>query len=255
MDLAGRVVLITGARRVGGRLALDLADRGAHVALTYHTSRDRIEATAAEARARGVRALTLEADLGDGAQAESVVGRVVEQFGRIDAVVNMASTYTRTPFEALRPADFDTMIAANLAAVYHVAVAAGQAMLRQGPVEPGRPLRGKIVTVGDWATDRPYRHYLPYLVAKGALTTLTLALAAELALGVTVNLVQPAMIDPPPDLSPADHAAVLAATPLAIPGSADDANRMILYFLGSTDFATGTCARVDGGRFLGGTGD
>ncbi len=251
MDLAGRVVLITGARRVGGKLALDLADRGAHIALTYHTSQDQIEATAAAVRVRGVRALPLAADLSDGEQAEAVVARVVEQFGRIDAVVNMASIYTRTPFESLRPADFNAMIAANLAAVYHVAVAAGQAMLRQAPIEPDRPLRGKIVTVGDWASDRPYRHYLPYLVAKGALTTLTMALATELAPSVTVNLVQPAMIDPPPNLSPADHAAILAATPLGVAGSADDANQMILYFLAATDFATGTCARVDGGRFLG----
>ncbi len=167
MDLTGRVVLITGARRVGSKLALDLADREANIALTYHTSQPAIEQTAADVRARGVAALTVAADLSRGDQAEATVRQVVERFGRIDALVNMASTYTRTPFDSLKPNDFDAMIAANLAAVYHVAVAAGQTMRTQDPLVAGRPLRGKIVTVGDWATDRPYRHYLPYLVAKG----------------------------------------------------------------------------------------
>ena len=254
MDLLGRVVLITGARRVGGALALLLAGRGAHVALTYRTSRAVIEHTAEQARALGVEALTLAADLSRGDEAEGVVDRVIGHFGRLDALVNMASIFERTPLESLAPADFDRMIATNLATVYHVSVAAGRRMLRQAPLVAGQPLRGKIVSVGDWATDRPYRDHLPYLVAKGALPTLTLALATELAPHVAVNLVQPAMIDPPPDLAPAEHAAILAATPLARAGVPDDANRLILYFLEGSDFATGTCTRVDGGRFLGGGG-
>lgn len=251
MDLLGKVVLVTGARRVGSKLALDLADRGALVALTYFTSRKVIERTVLEVKARGSEALAIAADLSRGDQAEAAVSEVVKRFGRIDAVVNMASVYTRTPFESLQPADFDAMIAANLAAPYHVSVAAGQRMWDQPPFTADRPLRGKIITVGDWATDRPYRHYLPYLVAKGGLTAMTLALATELAPRVAVNLVQPAMIEPPPDLTKADQAAVIAATPLAIAGTAEDANRMILYFLEGTDFTTGTCVRVDGGRFLG----
>jgi pteridine reductase len=121
-------------------------------------------------------------------------------------------------------------------------------MLAQ-PGEQG--IKGKIVNVGDWATERPYKHYLPYLVAKGGLTTLTLALARELAPHVPVTMVQPAMVAPPPDLSEADRAAVIAATPLERVGSPDDVNRLILYLLEGTDFATGACFRVDGGRFLG----
>ena len=66
-----------------------------------------------------------------------------------------------------------------------------------------------------------------------------------------MNLVQPAMIGPPPDLSPTDRDAVIAATPLAIAGTPADANRMILFLLEGSDFVTGACVRVDGGRFLG----
>jgi pteridine reductase len=249
MELPGKTILITGGRRVGSALALMLADRGANVALTYHSSREAIERTALEVAAKGVGSLAVAADLADPAQAEAAVNQVVDYFGRIDALVNMASIFRRTPFDSLVPADFDAMIASNLAAPYHVAVASAKRMLGQEPNESG--LKGKIVNVGDWATERPYKGYLPYLIAKGGLTTMTLALAVELAPHIAVTMVQPAMIDPPPTMTPAAHAAVVAATPLAREGTPLDLNRLILYLLEGTDYATGACYRVDGGRFLG----
>jgi pteridine reductase len=250
MDLKGKTVLITGGRRVGGALAMMLADRGANVALTYHTSRQAIERTAAEVEARGVGSMSVGADLSDAHQAGAAVERVVERFGRIDALVNMASVFRRTPFRSLVAADFDAMIAANLAAPYHAAVAAGRRMLDQ-PADPVSRLKGKIVNLGDWSTERPYKDFLPYLVAKGGLTTMTLALAVELAPDVAVTMVQPAMIDPPPTSTPEERAAIVAITPLKRQGIPDDANRLILYLLEGTDYATGACYRVDGGRFLG----
>ncbi len=182
------------------------------------------------------------------ADAERAVDETVSALGRLDVLVNMASIYRRTPFAELRPEDFDAMIAANLAAPYHTALAASRRMLAQ---EGDDGIKGKIVSVGDWATERPYRDYLPYLVAKGALSTMTLGLARELAPHITVNLVQPAMIDPPPELSAAEHEAIVAQTPLRRVGTAADLNRLILYLLEGTDFATGGVYRVDGGRFLG----
>ena len=248
MNLAGKSVLITGGRRVGSELAMMLAERGANIALTYHTSRETIEATAERVRALGVKALTIEADLSQAARAEAAVSNTVRMFERVDILVNMASIYTRTPFATLQSSDFDAMIAANLAAPYHVAVAAGKQMLTQSS-DGG--VQGKIINIGDWATDRPYRDYLPYLVAKGALKTFTLALARELAPGVAVNLIQPAMIDPPPGLTAEEKGAILAETPLQRIGTPEDVNRLILYLLEGTDFVTATSFHVDGGRFLG----
>ncbi len=247
MNLAGASVLITGGRRVGGALALLLADRGANVALTYHTRREPIEATVEQVKQRGRQSFAIAADLSQSDQAERAVAEVVTTFGRIDALVNMASIYDRTPFETLKPADFDAMIASNLAAPYHSAVAASRAMLAQTARDG---LKGKIVNVGDWATDRPYKDYLPYIVAKGGLTTFTLALAVELAPHVTVNMIQPAIIDPPPHLSEAETQAIIDQIPLQRVGTPDDANRLILYLLEGTDFATGSLYRIDGGRFL-----
>lgn len=247
-DGSRRVAMITGGRRVGGELALLLADRGWDVGMTYHRSREAIERTIAAVEGRGREGMAVAADLSRPEQAEEAVRRVADRFGRLDALVNMASVYRRTPFSALKPDDFEELIAANLAAPYHTAIAAARVMLDQ-PERDG--IKGKIVNIGDWATERPYKDYLPYLVAKGGLTTMTLALAAELAPYVPVAMIQPAMIDPPPDFSEDDRAAVIAQTPLRRCGTPGDVNRLIVYLLEGTNFVTGACFRVDGGRFLG----
>lgn len=100
-DLRGKVVLITGGRRVGGELALMLAARGTHVAMTWHTSRPAIERTIEGARALGAAGLAIAADLSQPAQAENAVKEVAAHFGRLDALVSMASTYRRTPLADL----------------------------------------------------------------------------------------------------------------------------------------------------------
>jgi pteridine reductase len=253
MNLAGKAVLITGGRRVGSDLARRLAGRGADVALTYHTSREAIERTVAEVEGIGTKGLALPADLSRAGHAERAVSRAVAHFGRLDALVNMASVFRKTPFADLTPADFDEMIAANLAAPYFTAVAAARAMLANVPDAAG--VKGKIVNLGDWSTERPRPGYLPYTVAKGGLTTMTLALARELAPHILVTMVQPATIEPPPDLPEAERAALVAATPVGRLGTPGDANGLILYLLEGTDFATGACYRIDGGRFLGRDGE
>jgi pteridine reductase len=243
-----KVALITGGRRVGGELALLMAAQGWRVAMTYHTSRAAIERTIEAVEEEGTAGLAIAADLARPDQAENAINQVVARFGRLDALVNMASVYRRTPLVDLCARDFDDMIAGNLAAPYHTALFAAHQMLKQ----PGTDgIKGKIVVIGDWATDRPYKDYLPYLVAKGGLKTMTMALAKELAPHITVAMIQPAMIDPPPGLTEEDKAAVVAATPLRRVGSPEDVNRLILYLLAGTNFVTGACFRVDGGRFLG----
>jgi pteridine reductase len=250
-ELRGKVVLITGGRRVGSELALALAGRGACVAMTFHTTRAPIERTVAQIEGQGGASLAVGADLSRSAQAENAVQQVVARFGRLDALVNMASIFRRTPLAELNARDFDDMIAGNLAAPYHTAIAAARVMLAQ----PGTDgIKGKIVLIGDWATERPYKDYLPYLVAKGGLTTMTLALARELAPHIPVAMIQPAMIDPPPDFTDDDRQAVLDLTPLRRFGAPADVNRLILYLLEGTNFVTGAYFRVDGGRFLGADG-
>lgn len=248
MNLEGKSALVTGGRRVGGELAITLARRGMNVALTYRSNRAAVEQTVAAIEALGSNAIAIEADLSNAREAENAVAATVSAWGRIDVLVAMASVYQRTPFDSLEPADFDRMIAGNLATAYHAAIASARSMILPKHQDE---IAGKIVFVGDWASDRPYKHYLPYLVAKGAIKTLTMALACELAPRIHVNLVQPAMIAPPAEFNASDRAAIVAKTPLERHGTSHDLNNFILYLLEGTDFATGSCFRVDGGRFIG----
>ena len=248
MNLSGKTLLITGARRVGAHLAVELARHGANVALSYFSSRERIEAVAEEVRRAGTRAAAIPADLRDPAAAQALVDRTVAELGSIDALVNMASVFHSTSFDALQPADFDQAIASNLKAPYLVAVAAARAMRRQ-PVVDG--LQGKIINFADWAVERPYRDFLPYFIAKGGVVTMTKALAVELAPTIAVNAIAPAMIDPPPNLSSADIEEIRRASPLQRLGTPADATNLVVYLLEGTDFVTGAVYRVDGGRFLG----
>ncbi len=248
MDLHGKTIVITGGRRVGSKLALVLAERGANVALSYFKSRERIEAVAAEVRGHGVRAAAIAADLREPREAEALVARTVAELGSIDGLVNMASEFHPKPFDELTAADFDEALASNLKAPYLAAVAAARAMRKQ-PIVDG--LQGKIVNFADWAVERPYKGFLPYFIAKGGVVTMTRALAVELAPTIAVNAIAPAMIDPPPNLSPADIEAIRQAAPLKRIGSPSDAVNLVLYLLEGTDFATGAVYRIDGGRFLG----
>lgn len=248
MQLKDKVVLITGGRRVGGKLAIDLATRGAHIALTYFQSRDAAETTALQCRSLRVQAATFAADLRNADQATAMVQQVVQQMGRIDVLVNLTSIYNRTPFADLTPQQYHEQIAANLTAPYWVAVEVARQMRRQPLIEG---LQGKIIHFTDWAVDRPYRDFLPYLIAKGGLVTLTKALAVELAPTITVNAIAPGTIEPPPHLSPEQLARIRESSALERIGSPDDVNRAVLYLLEGTDFVTGEVFRIDGGRFLG----
>ncbi|TWU14952.1 3-oxoacyl-[acyl-carrier-protein] reductase FabG [Symmachiella macrocystis] len=248
MQLNGRNILITGGRRVGAKLAVDLAGRGANIALSYFQSRETIEAVVDDVRELGVRGLAVQADLRKPADVDALVAQTVDELGSIDCLINMASTFNASPLDQLAPEDFDDNIASNLKAPYLTSIAVARAM-QQNPTIDG--LQGKIVNFADWAVFRPYKDFLPYLIAKGGVVTMTTALALELSPTITVNAVAPAMIDPPPHLTPEQIESIRQASPLKRIGIPSDANNLVMYLLEGTDFVTGEVFRVDGGRFLG----
>jgi pteridine reductase len=250
MRLAGKTVLITGGRRLGTKLALMLAARGMNLAFSYHTSPDGMQKVVDDCRIAGVQADSFQADLRHPEEADLLVQKTVARFGSVSVLVNLTSIYTRTPFETLQPQDYYDSIASNLSAPYFTAIAAARVM-RQQPIENG--LQGKIIHFTDWAVDRPYCDFLPYLVAKGALVTLTKALAVELAPSITVNAIAPGTVEPPATASDEKLEQIRRSSVLHRIGSANDVNQAVLYLLEGTDFVTGEVFRVDGGRFLGST--
>jgi len=249
MNLTGKVALITGGRRLGGLIAQELAARGCHVGLSYFSQREPVEETASACRQFGVQADVFQADLRDPAASDRLINWTVERFGGLQILINLTSIYYPTPLETLQPDDVTDMIASNLTGPLFTAVAAAK-RIQQEPLDDG--IQGKIIHFTDWAIDRPYLNFLPYLAAKGGLATLTKALAVELAPTITVNAVAPGTVLPPPDLSEEKKEAICRASALQKLGQGRDVVEAVLYLLVGTDFITGETLRVDGGRFLGG---
>src|SRR5579863_2447023 len=242
MDPNGKVALITGGARIGQVVAQALAVRGCSLALTYRGSRDAAEAAATAAREAGVRALTRRADATDEAQIIAAVNETARTLGRLDILVNMASTYIRTPDPTVT--DWTAALDANARSAFLFSRHAAPIMKAGGG--------GRIVNMSDWLvlSGRPrYSGYTPYYASKAEVAALTESMALDLAPEILVNSIAPGPILAPPELTPEEQAEVLAATPLARWGGAQEIAKAALFLI-ETDFVTGESIRVDGGRHL-----
>jgi len=245
MDLANRVVLITGGKRIGAVVAEQVAAHGADVALAYNRSRAEADEAADSVRAAGRRALVVQADVTDDDASAELVAAVDREFGRLDVLVNMASLYKSVPFDEVDAASWDRQLAVDLRGTFLCARAAVPLMRRGGG--------GRIINFTDWvaASGRPrYKGYLSYYVAKAGVKALTEALALELAADqILVNAIAPGPILAPPGTTAEENAAVEKATPLGRWGGAGEIAKAVLALIDS-DFITGETIRVDGGRHI-----
>ena len=245
MTLDGRVVLLTGARRIGAAIATAMARNGADVAIGYRQSRDEAEACAEQVRRLGRRAALLQVDLSDAGACRAFVADAVRALGRLDVLIHLASVYDAVPFDDLDAAEWDRQMGVDLRAAFLCAHAAVPAMREQGG--------GRIILFSDWvaASGRPrYRDYLPYYVAKAGVRALGEALALELASDkILVNTIAPGPILAPDGTAEAEIQAVERATPLGRWGGPHEIVKIVLTLI-ETDFVTGETIRVDGGRHL-----
>jgi NAD(P)-dependent dehydrogenase (short-subunit alcohol dehydrogenase family) len=245
MDLTNRVVLLTGGKRIGATVAIELARRGADVALSYHRSLAEASATADEIRAMGRRAIVLQANASRPEDCAALVAAAVAELGRLDVLVHMASVYGATDLAALTPDHLQVSLDVEVKAALALALAALPHLRRQGG--------GRIITFSDWlaVSDRPrYAGYLPYYVAKKAVMGLTEALALELAGDrILVNSIAPGPILAPPTVSDEELEAVEKATPLGQWGGGGEIAKVVVALIDS-DFITGETIRVDGGRHI-----
>lgn len=234
-SLEGRVVLVTGgALRVGRAICAELARGGARLLVHCRRSRAEAEALAAEL---GGGALALAADLRSAAETEALFADAVAAAGRIDALVNNASIFARTPFRQMSDGDWDEQLAVNLTAPQRCMRLA----LRAGA--------SAIVNLVDVAAWQPWKGYGAYSVAKAGLLHLSRVLARELAPEVRVNAIAPGVALFPEDYGEAERAAVLAKVPMGRAGTPEDIARAVRYLL-SEPYITGACLPVDGGAGL-----
>ena len=192
--MQGKVVLITGgARRVGAAICRRLHAAGASLMLHYRNSAG--EARLLQAELNHVRpnsVALIQADLLDLAQLPAIVERTLSTYGRLDALINNASSFFQTPVGEIVESDWNDLIGTNLKAPLFLAQAAASEL---------RKSQGAIVNITDIHADRPLKNFVVYTVAKAGLVGLTRSLARELAPEVRVNAVAPGPILWPDDES------------------------------------------------------
>jgi pteridine reductase len=242
-ELAGKTVLVTGgARRVGAAICRRLHRAGANIVIHYRTSnREALRLRASLEKRRPGSAACVAADLLDIGALGRLVDASLGTFGRLDILVNNASSFYPTPVGSITEADWDDLVGTNLRAPLFLSQAAAPELARR---------RGCIVNIVDIHAERPLEAHVTYSLAKAGLVGLTRALARELGPNVRVNAVAPGAIAWPETgvlAEPAVQAEIVARTPLQRIGSVDDIAQAV-HFLAVAPFVSGQVLAVDGGR-------
>jgi pteridine reductase len=244
LPLADRCVLITGgAKRLGAAIGRRLHAAGASLVVHYHQSRTSADALVAELEAlRPGSAMAVGADLHEVERLPELVAAAVARFGRLDVLVNNASTFYPTPVGTITVAQFDDLVGTNLRAPLFLSQAAAPALAAA---------RGLIINMVDIHGRRPLRAHPVYSAAKAGLVMLTRSLARELGPEVRVNGIAPGPVMwPERDLDDALKAEIISKTALKRSGSPEDIARAAQFFAVDAPYVTGQVIAVDGGRSL-----
>lgn len=241
-----KVALVTGSgQRVGAAIIRHLHSRGWRVIIHYRHSADAAARLADELnRQRTDSAVTVKANLDDLHDIQTLAEQTPACFGRLDALVNNASTFYPTPIGKATLADWDDLFGSNARAPFFLSQALAPALKQSG---------GCIVNIVDIHAQRPFHQHTVYCMAKAALHMMTLSLAKELAPDIRVNGVSPGAILWPEAGSSSAIATdmqqqILASVPLARLGTPDDIARTVGFLVHDAPYITGQIIAVDGGR-------
>jgi len=242
--MQGKVILVTGgARRVGVAICRRLHSQGASLVVHYRASES--EARALEAELDQVRpgsVALVQADLLETANLPRLIDETVSHFGRLDALVNNASSFFPTPLGEVTEDGWEDLIGSNLKAPLFLSQAAAPQLKRQ---------RGCIVNIVDIHSEWPLKRYVIYNAAKGGLASLTRSLAVELAPEVRVNGISPGPILWPEAgewMDEASRQRIIGRTLLKRTGEPDDIARTVSFLIADAPYITGQIIAVDGGR-------
>lgn len=242
--MQGKVILITGgAKRVGAATCRRLHAQGANLAVHYRASEK--DARTLQTQLNQVRpgsVALLQADLLDIAGLPHLIGETVNHFGKLDALINNASSFFPTPMEEITEKMWDDLIGSNLKAPLFLSQAAAPQLRKQ---------RGCIVNIVDIHAEWPLKRYVIYNAAKGGLAALTRSLALELAPEIRVNGISPGPILWPENGEWADEISrqhIIDRTLLKRTGEPDDIARTVAFLIADAPYITGQIIAVDGGR-------
>lgn len=234
--LYGKTVILTGGARMGSVIADALYEYRVNLIGTYQNS---------EIRVAKFSSVAMKVDVSKDEEVSRFVTDVKNKFGHIDALIHMAAPYERISWDKLDEQAWHRSIEAIATSAFLLAKKVGDEMLQNEADQMG--VKGKMIFVSDWAVERPYKEYLPYLTAKGAVETLVRCLANELKPHILVNTIRPGPMIPANDLPEQEDEQAMAGTPLKRWGGADPIARAIRFLL-EEDFASGSSITVDGGR-------
>ena len=243
-SLDGKVALVTGgARRVGAAIARRLHAAGASVLIHYRDSEADADAILGELNGRRPKsAASVKAELLAPIAPRALVGAALDSFGRLDLLVNNASSFFPIGVGAVEASHREELIGSNLRAPLFICQEAAPELAKNA---------GAIVNIVDIHAERPLKGYPVYSIAKGGLAAMTRSLAVELAPKVRVNGVSPGAIAWPDDgqFDPAERQRIVATTPLARVGAPEDIAQAV-HFLACATYVTGQIIAVDGGRSI-----
>jgi len=245
--LSGKVALVTGASRgIGRAIALELAHRGADVAINYRSNQSEAEIVAREICEMGRRVSILRAHVGDATEAREMVKHVLEEFGRLDILVNNAGITRDKSVRKLTDAEWDEVIQTNLNGTWYLSSAAVPAMIEQK--------FGRIINISSYGAQGGMFGQANYCASKGGMIAFTRVLALELArFNITANCIAPGytwtdmMQTIPPNLQEQFKAKI----PLGRFGTPEDMAKAAAFLACDGDYITGHTLNVNGGMYFG----
>lgn len=246
MNLENKVVLITGgAKRVGAAICRLLHAQGANLMIHYRSSMNEARALQAELNLKRPNSVAIiQADLLNLAVLPSLINETLGHFGRLDVLINNASSYYPTEIGEISEAQWQDLIGSNLKAPLFLSQAAAPELRKQN---------GCIINITDMHVERPKKGYIVYSVAKAGLVTLTKSLAQELAPEVRVNAVAPGPVMWPEDNPQFDEVyrqRVISQTLLKRIGEPADVAKAVKFLIQDAPFMTGQMIAIDGGRSI-----
>ena len=250
MPLEQPTVMITGsAKRIGAAIARRFHNAGYRLVIHFNSSKDEAQSLKTELNAiRADSVKCIKAALTKRSEVEQLPRRALDCFGRIDVLINNASSFYATPLEDSTQEQWDDLVDSNVRAAYFLSVALSEELKRR---------QGNIINILDAMVDGAIQDFPVYNIAKAGLKSMTLALAKEMSPAVRVNGVSPGAIlwpshleDPQDEAAEAARQKALDGIPLGRTGAVEDIANAAFFLVEQATYMTGAVIKVDGGRSL-----
>lgn len=245
-SLEGKFALVTGASRgIGHAIALELARRGADVAVNYNIAQNEAEEVVKEICAMGRRSMLVQGHVGEAFDARAVVKRVIEEWGRLDILVNNAGITRDHSIRKITDDEWHEVMRVNLDGPYYMTTAALPSMIQHK--------FGRIINISSYVAEAGNFGQANYAASKGGMMAFTKVIALEMAkYNITANCLAPGftMTDMLARVSAETQDQIKSRIPMGRFGSSEDVAKAAAFLAAEADYITGQTINVNGGIYL-----